>query len=190
MQVLKQEIRDKILTVAERMFYETGYPGTSTRRIAAEVGISVSNLYKYFNDKEAIFSAVADPFYRRTKSNLAALFDEEHAEMDSRVIEVASQHIIGMVMTERKKFVILMGRSEGTKYANFKNEIIEMLAKHMSESVNKSILRDDFILRVFAANFIEGILKIAENATGEVAFITDNVGALVRYHMAGIAEFS
>lgn len=190
MQLLKPEIREKILTVAERLFYEAGFSGTSTRRIAEEVGISVSNLYKYFADKQAIFTAIADPFYHRTSSNLAALFHEEHEEtMDPGIMDIATQQIISLMMTDRRKFVILMGRSEGTQYANCKEQIIEMLTKHMSESVNHNVLKDDFILRVFAGNFFEGILKIAENSTGKVTFITDNVSALVRYHMAGIAQF-
>jgi AcrR family transcriptional regulator len=189
MQVLKLEIREKILTVAERLFYETGFSRTSTRSIAKEVGISVSNLYKYFADKQAIFSAIVDPFYHRTRSNLAALFDEEHEEMDSHIMDTAIQQIMSMMMTDRRKFVMLMGRSEGTRYAHFKEEIIGMMATHMSESVNHSVLKDTFILRVFARNFFEGILKIAESSPGNVTFVTDNVSALVRYHMAGIAQF-
>jgi AcrR family transcriptional regulator len=189
MQVLKPEIREKILSVAERSFYEVGFSRTSTRKIAEEVGTSVSNLYKYFPDKEAIFAAIADPFYQRTKSNLTSLFDEEHAEMDTRIIDIATQQIISMMMTDRQKFVILMGRSEGTQYANFKDEIVGMLTKHMAKSVNQRILKDDFILQVLAQNFFEGILKIAENSTDQVTFITDNISALVRYHMAGIAQF-
>lgn len=189
MQILKPEIREKILTVAERLFYENGFSKTSTRQISEEVGISVSNLYKYFEDKEAIFSAIIAPFYNRTKNNLTELFHEEHQEMDSHIIDIATQQIISLMMTDRRKFVILMGRSEDTHYADFKVRIIEMLTKHLSESVNRQVLKDDFILKVFAENFFEGILKIAENSTTSVTFITDNVSALVRYHMAGIAQF-
>ena len=189
MQVLKPEIREKILTVTERLFYENGFSGTPTRRIAENVGISVSNLYKYFANKEEIFSAIVDPFYHRTKGDMTALFHEKHAEMDTRIMDIVTQQLISLMMTNRRKFVILMGRSEGTRYANVKDEIITMLATHISESINRAILRNDFILRVFARNFFEGILNIAENSTGDVTFVTDNVSALVRYHMAGIAEF-
>ena len=189
MQVLKPEIREKILTAAERVFYEDGFSNASTRRIAEEVGISVSNLFKYFENKEAIFSAIIDPFYHRTKANLEALFGEQHEEMDARIIDIASQQIISAMMTNRRKFVLLMGQSDGTWYASFKDEIIEMLAKHLAESVNRAILKDQFILWVFARNFFAGLLKIAENSTGDITFVTENVNALVRYHMAGIAQF-
>lgn len=189
MQVLKDEIREKILNVAERLFYETGFSETSTRQIAGEVGISVSNLYKYFTDKQAIFSAIAEPFYQHTRSNLEALFSQKHAVTDSGMIDIVVQQLISLMMTERRKFVIVMGRSKGTPYTKFKDEIISMFAKHMAESVNPNSLKDDFILKVLAENFFEGIFKIAENSTGKVTFITDNVGALIRYHMAGMAEF-
>ncbi len=189
MQVLKPEIREKIVTAAERLFYEAGFSGTSTRAIAQDAGISVSNLYKYFADKEAIFAAVVDPFYHRTRRDLAALFNEEHRAMETRVIDMATQQIISMMLTDRRKFVILMGRSEGTGYAPFKEEIIGLLAQHMAESVNPHVLKENFILGVLARNFFEGILQIAENSPGQVTFITDNVSALVRYHMAGIAQF-
>jgi hypothetical protein len=109
--------------------------------------------------------------------------------MDAHIMNMATQQIIALVLTDHRRFVILMGRSEGTKYAGFKNELIELLAKHLVESVNHTAVRDEFILRVLAGNFLNGILRIAENYTGDVTFVTDNVGALVRYHMAGIAEF-
>ncbi len=190
MQILKPKIRQKILAVAERLFYEAGFPETPTRQIAEEAGISVSNLYKYFADKEAVFAAIVDPFYQKTRENLAALFQEEHVERDSRICDLATQQIISLMLTDRRKFVLLMGRSAGTRYARFKEEIVTMLAQHMAESIHPNMLKDGFLLQVLAENFFAGILSIAENAGGrEITFITDNVGALVRYHMAGIAEF-
>lgn len=60
MQVLKEEIRKKILNAAENIFYQKGFRGATTRSIANEVGISVSNLYLYYENKEAIFYGVTD----------------------------------------------------------------------------------------------------------------------------------
>lgn len=189
MQVLKPEIREKILAAAEELFYETDYAGTSMRKIAENVGISFSNLYKYFDDKQALFAAIIDPFYHRIQTDLTSLFNEEHPPMELGIIERVTQQIIHLVQTDRRKFVILMGRSTETPYANFRDEVVGMLAKHMSKSVNPNLLRNDFILPVLASNFFEGILKIAESSNNEPSFITDNVHTLVRYHMAGIAQF-
>lgn len=188
MQVLKPEIRKKILNNAEKLFYERGFQETSTRSIANKVDISVSNLYNYFDTKQDIFAAVVEPFYQNTKNTLISLFGEEDDE-NKDIIDMITAQIIRMIIKDRRKFVILMGRSKGTKYANFRNEVIEMLAEHMYDNINHNLLKDDFILQVFASNFFAGILKIAEKSSGEIMFITGNVSALVKYHMAGIAQF-
>ncbi|RMD03073.1 TetR/AcrR family transcriptional regulator [Clostridium autoethanogenum] len=63
MQVLKEKIRDKILKADENIFYEKGFKDTTTRSIAKAVGISVSNLYLYYENREVIFTGVVDEFY-------------------------------------------------------------------------------------------------------------------------------
>lgn len=189
MQVLKPEIRKKILSAAEQLFYEMGFEKTSTRNIADAVGISVSNLYKYFADKQAILSFIVDPFFQQTKDDMAALFDEAHTAMDPNIIRVVTEEIIRLITTDRRKFVILMGRSNGTPYENFKDRIVEMLTQHLKESINPQILENDYILRLLAENFFQGILKIAENPLGDPSSIETSVNTLVRYHMAGIAQF-
>ena len=52
---------DKILAAARSVFLEHGFRDTSMQMIAAEVGISAPGLYKHFESKEAIFSALVDP---------------------------------------------------------------------------------------------------------------------------------
>ncbi len=51
--------RDKIVEAAMELFAEHGYKGTSVRKIAAKVGIRESALYNHFDNKEAIFMAIA-----------------------------------------------------------------------------------------------------------------------------------
>ena len=48
MQVLKGNIRHRILDVAEQLFARHGYAKTSMREVATRAGIAVGNLYHYF----------------------------------------------------------------------------------------------------------------------------------------------
>ena len=186
MQVQKPEVRQKILDTAQELFFRDGFSGTSTRNIAAGAGISVSNLYKYFTDKEAIFRAVIDPFYRFTETDLKDLFDTEHAEdKHGNVFE----RLMGVMLSDRHRFVILISRSAGTEYEHVKNEIVNMITDHMQQSIVPGSMKDSYSLEVIASNFIEGVLKIAEKYHDDVSAIRNNIDTLVRYHMAGMSQF-
>jgi AcrR family transcriptional regulator len=50
--------RAKILSVAERLFTERGFDGTSIRAISEELGMTKSSLYHHFPNKDAILLAL------------------------------------------------------------------------------------------------------------------------------------
>jgi len=54
------ERRAEILRAAARCFGTRGFHGTTTRDVAAAVGITEAALYRYFTGKEAIYAAILD----------------------------------------------------------------------------------------------------------------------------------
>jgi AcrR family transcriptional regulator len=52
--------RDQILRAASECFGTRGFHGTTTRDIAAAVGITEAALYRYFDGKEAIYTAILE----------------------------------------------------------------------------------------------------------------------------------
>jgi len=62
MQVPKDELKERILTVATDVFLERGFERASMRGIAQKVGTSVSNIYNYFKNKEDLLHAILGPF--------------------------------------------------------------------------------------------------------------------------------
>ncbi len=56
---LQARRREEILAGAERCFLKRGFHQTSMQNIAAESGLSMGLLYRYFANKEAIITAVA-----------------------------------------------------------------------------------------------------------------------------------
>ncbi|MBC2580383.1 TetR/AcrR family transcriptional regulator [Clostridium sp. DJ247] len=186
MQVLKEEIKNKILDVAENIFYQKGFRDTTTRSIASEVGISVSNLYLYYKNKEAIFYEITDGFYKYCINCVETFF--RHDDNDKRMDVVISSLIRKIMITDRKRFVIICNRSEGTKYGGFKQQIVSILNNHMEMQVNKDLIKDPLILTILAKNFIEGIIELAENYKGE-DWLENSISTLVNYHMKGMEQF-
>jgi AcrR family transcriptional regulator len=52
------ETYEKILDVAERLFMEYGYEGTSTRTVISEAGVNLGAVNYHFGSKEALMQAV------------------------------------------------------------------------------------------------------------------------------------
>ncbi len=55
-----QGVREKILTVAKKLFIEQGYKKTTIRQIVQESGVTSGSIYNIFENKDAIFEAIAD----------------------------------------------------------------------------------------------------------------------------------
>ena len=58
MQVLKEDIRGRILTVARQQFERKGYSKTSMREIAELSSVGVGNIYNYFTNKDELFREI------------------------------------------------------------------------------------------------------------------------------------
>jgi TetR/AcrR family transcriptional regulator, cholesterol catabolism regulator len=57
---INQSRREELLDVAINLFAANGYAGTSIRDIANTTGHSVSNVYHYFENKEALWLAILE----------------------------------------------------------------------------------------------------------------------------------
>jgi AcrR family transcriptional regulator len=66
------EFRDRLCTVAERLFAEHGAQGVGMRQLAAELGVSPMTAYRYFKDKDDILSTVRASSFDRFSDALEA----------------------------------------------------------------------------------------------------------------------
>jgi len=81
-QTRSQETWNAILEAAATLFDAKGYEPTTTHQIAAQAGVSVGALYRYFDGKEAVLKEL----YRRESSSLRerALAEFSIADLVSR----------------------------------------------------------------------------------------------------------
>ncbi|MCD7110211.1 TetR/AcrR family transcriptional regulator [Rhizobium sp. DKSPLA3] len=66
------ETRQRIVDVADQLFYERGFEATSFARIATDVGLSRGNFYYHFKTKDQILDAVIAQRMEQTRAMLAA----------------------------------------------------------------------------------------------------------------------
>jgi Transcriptional regulator len=101
------EKRSVIATAAKDLFIKQGFHATSMRDIARSAGVSLGNLYNYFETKDAIFESIINDYLtvidEKLKKSLEAI--EEPLEPTSlrRLGEMA-----GEIVNEHSDFWLLM----------------------------------------------------------------------------------
>ena len=167
-QVLKEEVRNRILESAEKVFYKKDYRGAKLTEIAKEANIPVALIYTYFKNKEVLFDAVVSSVYINFES---AFNEEESLEKGSaseRFDEVGENYIHEL-LKERKKLIILMDKSSGTKHTEAKQKLISQMQIHIEVSLKRQSKQeyDPMLAHILASNFTEGLLEIARHYQSE-----------------------
>jgi len=168
MQVLKEEVRQKIKKAAISEFEENGYQKTSMRSIALTAGVTVGNLYRYFKNKDDLFNVIIQPafqeiykfideFARFKKSKLS----EEKQKED--FIKMFEESLIRIYIQHRSELVILLNGSKGSQMENAREKIVSLIAGRIKKEAfpkmkkKRIIAEEDFLAQVLATSFIEGI---------------------------------
>ena len=125
----KSESHRRIIKAAKKEFLEYGYNDASLRRIAAEANIQVGGLYNHFASKEEMFeslveSAITD-FYELYRTLEKEYFDDTETTDENCGWETRSEVVRMMecIYDHYEEFRLLVMRSEGTKYEDFKHKI-------------------------------------------------------------------
>jgi len=138
---LKLAKKQIILKTALEHFSKHDFEEVSLRKIAAEIGISVGNLYNYFEKKDALFKAVLKPFLRKVnvfKNFLNEHFDTEQkpSEEDFLIHMQIAEKIAKFVHKNRQMIIILLFHSKGSSLENFSDQMIDFQTQRFREEIN------------------------------------------------------
>lgn len=164
MQILKDEIRKRIIEIAEQEFLKRGFKEASMRTIAKKAQTTQGNLYNYFSSKEALLDAVVGDL----PSIIESIF-KEHEEPIAPLNEVASWeeeavmaafNQIGFEKLLSKPFIILMEGCKGTKYEFYRKSFIELGKFHMLKHLQDP--KKEKLAGMVAVSFLEAVLFIGK----------------------------
>lgn len=190
MQVLKDEIYNSIIQHAEALFYERGFTGASMRELAQKVGISFSNLYRYFKNKNDLYDTLMQPYYAGFMDTIrGSLAHEEREPAGEDHVHLVLEMFMRLIRTDRKKFVILLEGSQGTKYEPVRAEMIAAIRERIDESLPGRAQQFPLLIQVLAANLLQAILEITM-CTPDDETLLGNLEYLVVYHLGGIEKLN
>ncbi len=189
MQVLKDEIRESIISNAEMLFLEKGYQNTSMREIAGLVNVSVSNLYKYFPDKFSLFKIFVNPAYALFLQRMDQFFEEENdGNYTEENIRYVSEGLYHRILNNRTAFLLLMENQDVPDYGDFKEKLYEKMSFHLIEGIDQSSGYEPFIIKIIVKNIWDGLFIIFKNSGGHQRDL-DRIYLLLKYHFMGLSLF-
>ncbi len=197
-QYLKDDVQARIEAAALRVFAARGYEAASMALIAREAGVATGNLYRYFEDKQALFEAVVPPelpgrvvsLLRRRVAALEGVARPQELAPDSAFQRVTAE-LLAFVAAHRLELVFLLGRAEGSPHAGFPAQIVRMLEKlalahhHTLHPQRELDAARRTALTLAYENLLRSTVSILERHQDH-ADIRAAMAAYAEYHLAGL----
>ena len=158
------EVRNRILGVARKMFFNFGIKKVTVDEIAADLGIGKATLYEHFPSKSILVQAVIEEKRLEMESYLSEIHHRIVTKTELNIIQLIKELIIfgSNELSEMKEpFLREVNRSftqfslEMYYYDHLREIIDEMLAR----GIQKKVIRDDFNTQVFT-EMLFGILNM------------------------------
>lgn len=180
-QVLKKEIRQKIITAAKEALLEKGFLKVSMREISGKSEVSLSNIYNYYPSKDSMLEGVledtiiefkkAEKKIEKTLKNKQKLLYLNFDKSQKYAVK-----IIDFVLQHKENLKILAFKSNGSKLETFVEEWAKNYAKMEYQSLklkakgHKDILKQlpsEFFIHNLCGFFFEAAKKLVKEDHSE-----------------------
>lgn len=182
-QVLKDEIRENILNCALEEFYTKNFRAARVVSIAQGAGIPLGLIYSYFKNKNDLFEQIIAPVKRQIGYLVPA--DQMSETAEENLYERELPALLDYIENYNKEIVILIDKSEGSRFESAKEDLINVLAEHLKLTpVFKHTDYDGLFFHILANNFMEGVFEIARHYRGR-DWAKNMMDLLIRQHLYG-----
>jgi len=197
-QVLKAEVRERILVAALAAFARSGFAATTMNDIARGASMAVANLYRYYSSKDELFEAAVPAVLVARFEQLLERSVHAHARLAGLARpadEAAAAELLDFWIEQRLVVVILLDRAQGSVHENFGQRFVERLvalsiAEIRSAHPGVVVHREArLVLQQIFENTRRMIGVLLESCENERA-IRRAVASFRSYQVAGLAAFA
>jgi len=197
-QYLKESVREAIVRGALLVLAERGYDSTTMAEIAEASSISVGNIYRYFRSKTELYEAIiTDDFVSEFEGLIRKRVRALSSTRDIRELEasapyhVISEELFRFSLSNRRKIVVLLGQSAGTRRECYREQLVEILVGIAIEYARgleggyEGTEIDGFNIRLIYRNYVDGLCRILSVYEDEES-LRQSIEGYSRYHLAGM----
>ncbi len=153
-----------ILTAAQRLFAQVGYPAVSMRVLARELGLSPATLYHYYPTKQALLEAMSFAIAERFLSASEGLAESAY-EVTYKFERFCQAHL-GVLLADPSQMAIFL--REGPQYLEEPARTTFLQKQRLYEQRLETILQEGLsrnLFRDFEPRYMTLTILAALNAT-------------------------
>ena len=158
--------KEKILGVAEQLFAEKGFNGTSIDKIAKTAGVNKGLIYYHFKDKKDIVVSIFKGIINEIEQSIRLSVPEEDSELDDLQLQRKIKDEIEYCR-QRKKIisVMMMEALKADGNADFLFQCAEMVIQQEMDGIRKKMkgadpLNPEDRVRYLLHEFFTGFVPI------------------------------
>lgn len=188
MQIQKDEVRQKILNAATEEFLNNEYRKASLRNIAKNAEITVSNIYRYFQNKAELYIAVVEPAWQGIQSLI--LLDKENTNTSPQTLLTLSEEIVKVYMANRSPFEILLMGDSDTPRKDTRETLLKLVMGHIHDGIFASgqFDCDDVVIKALATAVSEAMICILATFDGNEKLLIQRIYTTI-YFLLGNKMF-
>ena len=200
MQILKDDIRQRILATAREEFIAHGVRSTSIRTVARKAGIAAGNVYNYFSSKDDLLREVLRPLIAALHRHILSHNEERHLSIEVfDALDFQNEYIGAMkrmVRLYRPELRLLLFNAEGTSLAGYKERIVEHQLKTGKEYLRLMKARyphinidiSPFFLHIASSMWVNIFCELVEHEDYDESEVNRALEQYAAYSMAGWRE--
>lgn len=184
MQILKEEVRERILDASARIFVQKGIEKATIRDIAKEADASTGNIYRYFESKDMIVIRLMKDLEHSFRSfdktvDLDVFYSKKEDKIDTFIDGITS------LMKERFLEMKLLCMSNCDQINKMKSIMVDAISKRIQFKL-KDKKADKLLARTIAYSTLEGIRIIIAESKVFNENVEKNLKQYLRFELANI----
>ena len=142
MQILKEDIKQKIIEAGKKKFKKDGYVNTSMKDIAEDVGISTGNIYRYFLTKSHLYNEIV----KELEIEIEGFFNKVPTKLEevkpNELFDMLIDMTVNIAETKKDTLKVMLTCDNEKQYLEFKNKVLNMFVDKI-ESIARSFTSED-----------------------------------------------
>lgn len=170
-QVLKEEVKKRIIDSAIRVFKKDNYRKASMNEIAKYADVSVGNIYRYFDNKKNLYDYIVKDIYKKLTEILE--FCQNKDDSIDLMIENCINEFIDMYSKDKDVFIILINSDDDldenqTIISSIRNILSNNLITVMKKRRENFTKDDEIFCKTLAVAVANGVRYIVtEDGSGK-----------------------